>query len=304
VSSEIFGFLAGVRGRIPLLRYLRISIGDYSGMGSRSPQQIHPFEIAPELRDVTVEDIDRLSRGITLPFDQLTRLKGTFNDQVPITTLQRTPNLEAASLNFEDDPQSNGPLIHLPLLRCLFVSSLNCLDLFLLPALGELYMIDAHPAPLLSLLARSPTAKLKTLRIKGCSSPNIATILAACPTTQTFGVQILSRDKGDDLVRELTVRSPGGVPMCIGPNINFIAFALDGGCIDENLFVNMVESRWRVPTGGPCCRLRAVELLILQDDSPVGTGITHRLKILEDEGLRVSALQGFDATDAHFSWQI
>lgn len=304
VAPDNFRHLIPLHGRIPQLRYLRINVVDY-GSGANTRDQGNPFQFALELRDVAVEDISGLRAPMVFPLAQLTRLKAVFGRLVPVTMLQHTPNLELASLDFPNDaPRLNGAHIHLPRLRRLFLSDLSGLDLFILPALEELYMIDTNPAPLLSLLARSPAAKLKTLRIMCCTPRNVATILAACPTTQTLAVQVASRDKPDALLRDLTVRPVAGTPACIGPNVDSLTFALDGGRIHPGLLADLVESRWRVPAqGGVCRRLRSVQLLLMAGDFVVGKGPLKRLKELEKEGLRVSILEGTAAMHAHLDWR-
>ncbi|KAJ7135711.1 hypothetical protein C8R44DRAFT_976543 [Mycena epipterygia] len=304
VTPDNFRYLIPLHGRIPQLRYLRFNVVDY-GSGSKTADQGNPFEFAPELRDVAVEDISGLRAPLAFPLAQLTRLKAVFGRLVPVTMLRRTTNLELASLDFPHDPaRLNGAHINLPRLRRLFISALSGLDLFVLPALEELYMIDTNPAPLLSLLSRSPTAKLKTLRIMCCTPRNIATILAACPTTQTLAVQIATSDKSEALLRDLTVSPVAETATCIGPNVDSITFALDGGRLHPGLLADMVESRWRVPAqGGVCRRLRAVQLLLMKGDFVVGKGPLKRLKGLEKEGLRVSILEGMDATHAHLDWR-
>ncbi|KAJ7460250.1 hypothetical protein FB451DRAFT_507276 [Mycena latifolia] len=62
IAPDKFSVLAGVRGRIPHLRYLRINVVDY-GRRYRSTDETDPFEIAPELREVSFEDLYGLHNG-------------------------------------------------------------------------------------------------------------------------------------------------------------------------------------------------------------------------------------------------
>ncbi|KAJ7501206.1 hypothetical protein B0H11DRAFT_756363 [Mycena galericulata] len=305
VTPAMFIHLAEVRGRIPQLRYLRIGVVNYWHPHSVSTERSNPFEIAPALRYVAFEDLSGLSHPLVLPFTQLTRLKATLTHRRHIETLKGTPNLEAANIDVEgDSPEIPGPPISLPFLRRLYISSLPSLNEMTLPALEELYMIDSSPEPLLSLLTRCASIRLKTLRIMWCVPRNISAILAAAPTVQTLAVQITSHNKADELVLGLTVQAQG----CIGPNIDSIILSLAGGKIHLGQLVKMVKSRWRVPPlGGPCCRLRSLELLMLQgtkDDSKLGTALTQRLQYLENEGLRVSILHGTDAHHRLLDWRV
>ncbi|KAJ7123965.1 hypothetical protein C8R43DRAFT_1031458 [Mycena crocata] len=303
VTPDNYGILAAIRGRLHQLCYLRLNVVDFSsygGRGSSSTQQIHPFELAPELRSLAVEDVSGIPYSLRLPFDQLTHLKVTFTRKLPFATLHLTPNLETASLDFMRDPDPSEAPVRLPRLRGLYISTLDALDLLQLPALEELYMIGTAIAPLLRLLARSLTAKLKTLRIMGCNGRDIAAILHAAPTIQTLAVQVGPNEKSDDLVRQLTVRLGAG---CIGPTVDSVCFALDQGVISQRLFFDMLDSRWRVPAGGPCCRLRAAEILMLRGDFVFAKGIEKRMKALRAEGLHISILEGVQASNAHFEWR-
>ncbi|KAJ6534857.1 hypothetical protein B0H19DRAFT_1271541 [Mycena capillaripes] len=217
-----------------------------------------------------------------------------------VDTLQSTPDLAMASLDFTDDPHDHGlPLIRLPHLRRLYISSQPFLNQLELPALEEIYMVDTHPAPFLSLVDRCPTIRLHTLRIAFCTPAHISQILEVCPTVQTLGVQITPRDKGNDLLSSLTAR-----PHCIGPNVHSIVLSIDGAKIKYGLFVSMVESRWRVPAEGPWCRLRSVELLVINGETAFNQSMEQRLDVLKKEGLRVSILQGSEASSELMEWRI
>ncbi|KAJ6595049.1 hypothetical protein DFH09DRAFT_1412906 [Mycena vulgaris] len=213
-----------------------------------------PFEIAPELRQVSLEDLSGLHRPIVLPFSQLTRFESVATDRLLAETLPYTANLERASLNLTGDyPQTIHlifPPIRLPILRHLFMSHLGFLRALELPALEELYM--------------------------------------ASPTLETLAVVVLPGDKSNDLMHALTVR-PISVPrVCIGTRVESIAFGTDGGEISQASFMAMVESRWRVlDEGGPCCRLRSVELVIQDSESiTLSRAVMRRLQALEVEGLQ------------------
>ncbi|KAJ7761254.1 hypothetical protein DFH07DRAFT_425026 [Mycena maculata] len=303
VSPAIFVYLTSVRGRIPKLTHLRINVVDY-WTGAASADQSNPFEIAPALRDVAFEDLSGLAHPLVLPFGQLTRLKAVASAPAHVANLQRTPNLEVASIDISEEdyapPGFLGSPIYLPSLRRLYVSSLSFLDQLVLPALEDLYIVDGPPEPLLALCARSgPSLRLQTLRIMWRTPAHIATILAACPTTQTLAVQIMESNDSVALLTGLTVGPRG----CIGPNVSAIAFALDGGMLQQRHFLKMVESRWRVPVqGGACVRLRAIELLI-PHDAPLSTSTVQRLERLRSEGLEVSILYNQEATEKMLDWR-
>ncbi|KAJ7765272.1 hypothetical protein B0H16DRAFT_1454436 [Mycena metata] len=305
IKPEHFALLSPLRGRIPLLRYLRIDVSnsfDERPGPLLSHNVTNPLEIAPALRDVTLEDVSPLPRGLVLPFGQLTRLKVATNHRRIVALLQTTPNLEHASLDFTTDPPAAGTLIRLAHLRRLYVSDPSFLNHLELPALEKIYMVDTGPAPFLSLISRCPTLRLKTLRVLWCNPRHIAEMLTACPTVHTLSVQIMSNDKSEELLRSLAVNAT--TRTCIGPNVESIAFGVDGAAVRYGLFVNMVESRWRVPVEGGCRRLRSVELLDVKQAKALNGAMEGRLKVLEREGLWVNVLQGSAASAELMEWRI
>ncbi|KAJ7076717.1 hypothetical protein C8R44DRAFT_993017 [Mycena epipterygia] len=171
--------------------------------------------------------------------------------------------------------------------------------------LEELFTIDPYPAPLLGLLHRCPSIKLKIFRARWSHLRWLSAVLDAAPTIQILGVYVVFTDSVNDLVGALTVRR-GMESMCIGPNVDAIALAVEDANINPRLFLMMVESRWRLHVeGGPCCRLRSVELLILKAGSiTLSPEIVHKLKVFQSEGLEVRVLQGEEATERLLGWQI
>lgn len=309
ITPYNFALLVGVRDRIPRLRYLRLCVVHH-GRRFRSTEASDPFEIAPELRQVSLEELSGLHRPIVLPFSRLTRFESVATDRLLAETLPYTPNLERASLNLTGDYLQTihliFPPIRLPILRHLFMSHLGFLRALDSLALEELYMVDHRPGSLLDLLIRCPSVKLRILCVHGCNHRHISTILEASPTLETLAVVVLPGDKSNDLMHALTVR-PISVPrVCIGTRVDSIAFGTDGGEISKASFMAMVESRWRVPDeGGPCCRLRSVELVIQDSESiTLSKAVMRRLQALEVEGLQVRILQGEEATTGLLGWRI
>ncbi|KAJ6451820.1 hypothetical protein C8R47DRAFT_1229677 [Mycena vitilis] len=134
-----------------------------------------------------------------------------------------------------------------------------------------------------------------------CTPRHISQILEACPTVQTLGVQIMPNDKGNDFLTELTVRNN----TCVGPNVHTIAIGIDRATINYDLFIKMAESRRRVPAkGGPCCRLRSVELLATEGGRRMSAAQQQRLDALKRKGLQVSVLEGAEASDELLNWRI
>ncbi|KAK7057986.1 hypothetical protein R3P38DRAFT_2843941 [Favolaschia claudopus] len=308
--------LLPLRDRIPSLYFLRIGVTDweFSGRaffkdaGGDNGNTMNPFEIAPSLRDVTIEDLSALKTPLTLPFKQLTRFKVSTSHRTITSVLTLVPNLEVASLDFTDDPPASGSqIIRLPHLRRIYVSDQTFLNQLELPALKEIFIVGTDPAPLLSIVKRSPSIKLHTLRVAGCNPSHIARILEACPTIEVLCMQLMPGNKGNVLLNNLTVQSTStdNKFTTIGPNIHTIGISVDSVSVKYELFVRMAESRWQIPDkGSPCCRLRSVELLLVKPENELESPVTQRLDSLRDQGLRVSIVDGGRALDAMMDWRI
>ncbi|KAJ6571160.1 hypothetical protein B0H19DRAFT_1064276 [Mycena capillaripes] len=198
------------------------------------------------------------------------------NYELYVDILEMTSNLEVASFDFADELSgASVPIIRPPRLRRLYISSQLFPTKPELPALEDIYMVESNPA----------------------SFP----LHDFCPTMQTLGVQILSGDKGNDLLQNSTVRNN----TCIEPNVHSSALGIDGAKLNYGLFVSMVESRWRVSAqGGPCPRLRSVELLNVQDRCSLSTSREQRLDVLRCKGLRVSVFQGSATSAELMEWRV
>jgi hypothetical protein len=175
--------------------------------------------------------------------------------------------------------------------------------------LEEIYMVDIHPAPLLSLIKRCPTIRLKTLHLAWCTPAHITQILEACPTVQTLGMQFMDSDgiNDRDLLSRLTVCYTSGTTYtAVGPNLQSFELGLDCASINYELFVDMVESRWRVPAErSPCCRLHSVEVLNVDGKNVLGASMEQKLDVLKGEGLQVSlSMKDSEARSKLIDWQI
>ncbi|KAJ7477659.1 hypothetical protein FB451DRAFT_191928 [Mycena latifolia] len=169
VNPVDWASLAHLRGSLPVLRYLHLKVSRPTD--STTTGLTGPFEFAPALLDVTLE-VPGFQTALLLPFRQLNRLKMVTSYGVITAILRTTHNLEVANLYFTDLPPDTGlPLIRLLHLNRLYSSRQVFLNHLELSALEEIYMVDTHPAPLLSLLERCPTIRLKTLRRSGATPP-------------------------------------------------------------------------------------------------------------------------------------
>ncbi|KAF8210865.1 hypothetical protein K438DRAFT_1710360 [Mycena galopus ATCC 62051] len=295
--------LAHLQGSLPALRCLRLQVCDTRD--STITGLTDPFEFAPALVDLALEGRG-LQNALVLPFRLLHRLKMETSYDVIAAILRRTHNLKVANLYFNDRPPTTGPpSIRLPHLRRLYGSQQVFLNHLELSALEEICTVDTDPAPLLSLLERCPTIRLKTLRMERCNAAHLALMLDASPTVQTLGVRITHGDDVANLLRQLTVGRIGTTTTFpgIGPNVHSIFLAVDHTPLNYEHFVDMVQSRWRMPReGGPCTHLRSVELLILDWATMLSASVEQRLNVLREEGLQVSILHSSDAGKELINW--
>ncbi|KAJ7657189.1 hypothetical protein DFH06DRAFT_458941 [Mycena polygramma] len=287
LTPESFVWVAPLRGCIPNLRYLHIGVIPNHNARSISKELSNPFEIAPALRDVTLDDLSGLPHPLVLPFDQLIRLENSATYASQVKMLLKTPNLEAASLKLTDASDNPGlPIVHLPYLRRLYVdvdsklphqSYLRILDQLDLPVLKELYVVDADLTPIISLISRCPTIKLKTLRLRRCidSSPqHISHIIDVCATVQNLALQIVGNN-GDAILDSLTVGAT--IP---ARKLKVITLEIAGNAqISDGQIVNMIESRWELRP----CRLRSVVLLVAQGECVLDEEEPGQDQYCEDE---------------------
>ncbi|KAF8210853.1 hypothetical protein K438DRAFT_1929105 [Mycena galopus ATCC 62051] len=212
--------LVHLRGSLPLLCCLRLRV--CHPRDSTITRLTDPFEFAPALVDLTLEGRG-LQNTLILPFQQLNCLKMVTTYDVIAAILRTTHNLKVANLYFNDRPPITGlPSIRLPHLRRLYSSQQVFLNHLELSVLEEICTMDTDPAPLLSLLERCPTIRLKTLRMERCNAAHLSLMLDVFPTVQTLGVRITH--SGDDLLRKLTVQRVGTTTTIpgIGPNVDAI----------------------------------------------------------------------------------
>ncbi|KAF7312014.1 hypothetical protein MIND_00213300 [Mycena indigotica] len=160
-----------VRGRVPKLRRLELSLQLYGGPRV-IPGKVDAFSVAPLLRDVHLVGFS--PAVIELPWAQLTKLQlGEVQVNYAVDVLRLTPRVEDVTLGFDHDhwSQPQGPLpLRLPNLHTLkFDDEADFMQYLTLPALSTVYFTQGveDPQQLEELIARSQCSIVDMTLISG-----------------------------------------------------------------------------------------------------------------------------------------
>ncbi|KAJ7689166.1 hypothetical protein B0H17DRAFT_643487 [Mycena rosella] len=273
-ASPFLKALERVRGQIPILRTLALE-----GWATTTGNPF-AFEVAPELEDVTL----RFRPLPIIPWRQLTRLSVTcsFSSLLPVLELaQNVTELTVHLLDhsaLSDSPQR----IHMPLVsRCLLFHR-RIMDVLVLPQL-EIFIIEPDTAAALVPLLQRSSCSLKKLGLYGhCSMDTVTTVLQACPALAEITVVCLEGTAYlDVLIAHLSKRTlPNDESTLAVPDLKRIFMMADS--IDQARFVDMVESRWRIPDSSH----RLEQVTVLLNEKWDSTSL-RRLSVLQNEGMEV-----------------
>ncbi|KAJ7675548.1 hypothetical protein B0H17DRAFT_1207586 [Mycena rosella] len=234
-----------VRGRVPMLRELAY-IGDSSSA----------FEIAPKLFSVAIYG----DATLDLPWAQLTRLRQPIlNVDGPVYNhLASAYNLVELSLTSRVDYPSTisahelpHRMMKLPFLRALFIDDGVFLELFVLPALEDIF-ISSKTLHLSSLIERSGCSLRRFTTVEyHIRFETLRSILERTPRLRELRLGRIYDT--DSLIRYLTI-SPTSDPACPTPctllrSISMCDITTERVC---SLVAEMVESRFDNTT---CARL-------------------------------------------------
>ncbi|KAJ7117452.1 hypothetical protein C8R44DRAFT_790751 [Mycena epipterygia] len=292
--DTIYARLADIRGDLPLLRQMHVTIWP-DGLEFDGPLDI--FEVCPKLQDVSFIDYGT-PVAAKLPFSQLLRFNATDSWTDHLTTLRSASNLVDCAL-YCTGPVSVPPgTVTLPHLRRLSLSesTKEVLDSLDVPALQELYYCD-HPRELHSFLQRLPQLQ-KLVVTESPSAPDISRILHAAPRITTLGLH-LHIDLASDLfsVFALPTQSgqPNRVPALESISIRFVRsiFRFDDKDaipdLDQGLFLHMVESHWNHGSWRTV-KLRCPKLELSSDT-------LERMEVLRGQGMQIVV---FTDPDSHY----
>ncbi|KAJ7269771.1 hypothetical protein C8J57DRAFT_1468740 [Mycena rebaudengoi] len=271
--KELFLDLGGIRGRLPLLKNLKIEVLVTS---NNIVPPLDMFEIAPNLQQVSVnKDCCGIRCEVRLPFSQLCGYVGTNSWNGHLETLRTASNLVELSLSGEDllaAPQSG--IISLPHLLRLFITETTFLGCLETPQLGELYCSGPQDRHFCHFLER--TSSVHTLVMwHTISASNLVLVLDAVKTLAVIGISVSPWDAGDILA--LLTMGPEGTDTV--PALEHISIALPNSSLAMfSLFLDMVESRWR--------RTRVIRVAY-EPFCPAES--YERVELLRAQGLEISA---------------
>ncbi|KAJ7862824.1 hypothetical protein B0H13DRAFT_2566028 [Mycena leptocephala] len=176
-----------LRGRIPLLRKLDISLSAYPEDLVGPPTPLTAFTDAPQLREVILTAFP--FNWIALPWGQLTRLDLMGQDTAQcVEILHHTPNLEMLYIDLIDSPDMPPAPVQLAHLHTLKFSAylyyFDILDHLILPALRhiEISMVDYEAVPRFSAFIARSACALRSITLNSTSSNSVVECLRAVPT--------------------------------------------------------------------------------------------------------------------------
>ncbi|KAJ7113414.1 hypothetical protein C8R44DRAFT_796482 [Mycena epipterygia] len=251
----------GALGPMPLLRELV-----FRGRGPRSYLSSYDsLKHAPRLTRVVLGHPGEPSiQNIYPPWTQITTYKATYPAPTHFAHLSAAANvIVECDLGFESPPSAaafvrlQGETLTLPRLRRLVVTSDLFLDCLVAPALHELHVHGAVDCTL-PFLQRSACVLTRLILFQCCANPaDVIHLLQNVPALTTLCLDFLG--PSDALLSALTIR-PGVFGPLLCPELTALEWGDQNNTMDHAAFVDMVESRWRVPSGSQCSRLRFVRI--------------------------------------------
>ncbi|KAJ6617665.1 hypothetical protein B0H10DRAFT_2032427 [Mycena sp. CBHHK59/15] len=264
--------LAAARGNVPLLREL-VCTGEalrYLKDGLLAD--------APNLRKVVLDDSGNRVSDVPLPWSQITSYTASFSGLQHFNALRMAPNVVECYITFSmsysnlfPDPGASLTLRHL---RRLTVTNDKFLDCLVAPALEDL-RIEGAIDRVLPFVQRSACA-LTHLALQTCrTSALVLDLLQSLPSLASLWFGSPGPADTNTIILALTLRGAGP---CLCPNLTSLSWCDTKDYLDRAAFVDMVESRWRVPDGH-CRPLRQVAVY------------TGRVR-MKSHGRRLQALDG------------
>ncbi|KAJ7269736.1 hypothetical protein C8J57DRAFT_1322967, partial [Mycena rebaudengoi] len=277
-SEDLLLYLSRIRGRLPLLKELKIELS-YDTVDDDIEPELDMFEIAPKLQQLSVNQ-EHISHPcvVLFPASQLRTYVGTNTWSGHIATLQLATTLVDLSLAGESiSTPPAASIISLPHLRRLFITEnafLNCLET---PQLRELFCCGVDFHYLRRFVERIPDQLQKLVIWDPVSAANLVTILDAIKTLRVIGIY-LPDDGAEDILSLLTMRHEGIDKV---PALEHISIALDRLLTTHTLFLDMVESRWQTRT-----------LQVARAYTTFPSQNRDRVEFLQAQGLEISSHSG------------
>lgn len=296
MPPSMTGDLSVIRNKLPLLESLAIPI--------RSPKSTHPFEIAPKLQTFCIIGKSKWT-NIRVPWAQLTHCElGACTGLKCLDIMRLSPNLTSFTACIDSfdtitPSTSSFQLAHLSTLKITAeYDSAYLLDYLILPSLTNLaYLEDDINTPrkrqvgpkFVSLISRS-SCLLRRLEIEledEMDKDDLAELLHHTPNLEHLAMTCIN-DTGinsSDIQCLITYMAGDD---CLVPRLQSIVVEHVAGYFSSQDFLDMIESRWRLDSGGklggPIKRITYVELRHVHSLS-MFSPVLGRLRALVAEGL-------------------
>ncbi|KAJ6621760.1 hypothetical protein B0H10DRAFT_2015648 [Mycena sp. CBHHK59/15] len=278
-ATQFLKALERVRGRTPFLHELNLQ-GSATVTGNP-----FAFEVAPELHHVTL--------GFwpmpIIPWSQLTYLsvKSTFASILSV--LQLAQNLIHLSVLLTDHALDHTVTshsikrIHLPRATECLIFNKCVIDVLVLPQL-KIFVAEPNTISALASLIGRSSCSLEKLGLFGSCSVVVATsILQASPAlTELKIVGVV--ESGAPYLNALIVQlsphpSINGELTALVSQLKQISISAE--IMDQDLLLDMVEYRWRVPNG-----INRLEHVSVTLNEAWGEAVLNRLSVFQSEGLQ------------------
>ncbi|KZP23629.1 hypothetical protein FIBSPDRAFT_1014178 [Athelia psychrophila] len=304
VFSAPFPFLVtdltGIRNRLPLLQTLKLCL-----------LKVNPpnaFEAAPMLRSIMDLNFMSLRSLSQLPWTQLTEVtvKGC-SCTTALSMLKMMPRIVSftSRLGYSANSPMTPPLC-LPELRNLALYDGGSVDCFLdsleLPSLMKFSISEQSSSPprwstsLVSLIHRSGCYNIDILDLtltshSGSEPPSLDELLRATPKLKTLNMHNPSVTSHRHLCDHSMVRDLTASQLCVTgpyPAPELQTLFLDyWDNVEVQIFVDMVESRWRVDPGGPIKRIDSIRLRHIPGAAILEAVDMNRMREFVAEGLSI-----------------
>jgi hypothetical protein len=301
LPPSVFPALNTVKGSLPLLRTLEFTLPD---IFSIDPPRLDAFGGASSLRSLALLQNIR-PRMVEIPWPQLTQCSICV-DTEGLDVFRHLSNISKLTLMFNLDatlPQSHfEPPTRLPFLRTL---SITCLKMsnpasfwngLIVPALSDINFRRSAGqtnswAPEIYLFISRWASTIRRLTL--CNAHLADDELVRCIREITLLEKLEIDEEGrsdyvsNDFMRLLHFDPDSS--SCLAPKLQYIGFKGFYYLFDDNVFMDMVASRWRprLVSGDVAHQVSCLKAIMLRPQRALDRQVVNRLDKLKEEGLGV-----------------
>lgn len=307
-KRESFKHLGYTKGCLSSLQTLHLQAGPHA---VTMHETCDTFAVAPQLRELIVNNFRDVVRGFSLPWSQITRYQCCSSGVGHLTTLKEMPHLEECSLGFGSRIPEDVPVplpkvrlaslkkLHIKdtgktigsLLTHLWAPSLQYLKLVSCVMLNDFGPLVAHDFNKFIARSACPLVELDLPWLPSLTDTDVLSLLTSTPTIQK--IDLASDILTDHFIAQLRYQNDVEP---IAPNLHSITIESLGerSIFDPELLLDMVESRWDIDDGvtGDTRQVKVVRLRCLElnwdGHLPALLSADPRLEYFRSEGLKIS----------------